>query len=308
MSLQQWILSLFTLLLIGAGCSETPSADGVDSGPPQVRDGAGFDMPDSGLASIDAGVQADARPPSDFDLSAFTALGPRETLAYVPADLSGITYNPDSDSFYMIRNNATRIWEVDTSFNLIRTITPMGSFGDSEDIVYLGNDEYAIVSEEGVLYIGTIAPGTSDSTVNPANFQAITFAGPAGNQGPEGVAYDADSEMFYVVKEENPRKLYSFQRPPAGATSVTAIEPYDAQVLPMPRLTQDMSGVLFNSATGRLIILSHRDHRAVDIALDATVHGILDFPIGQHEGIAFDGNGDLHIVGEPNFHSLYLRP
>ena len=71
---------------------------------------------------------------------------------------------------------------------------------------------------------------------------------------------------------------------------------------------QDMSGVLFNDATGRLIILGHRDHRAVDIDLSGTVHGVLDFPRAQHEGIAFDGQGNLHIVGEPNRHSLYSIP
>jgi len=288
------------------GCSDVIQ-EGTDSGPSNTN----FDATPTNASAVDAmpnnASPPDARPPSDFDLTTFTASVSLQPLSYVPADLSGITYNHDSNTFYMIRNNATRIWEVDTSYNLIRIIQPTGSFGDSEDIVYLGDNEYAIVSEEGILYIGTIAPGTTDTTVDPATFQAVTFATNGGNQGPEGVAYDPDSEMFYVVKEENPRKLYSFPRPPAGTSSVTAIEPYDAQVLPMPRLTQDMSGVLFNRETGRLIILSHRDHRAVDLDLDATVHGILDFPRSQHEGIAFDGDGNLHIVGEPNFHNIYLR-
>lgn len=66
-----------------------------------------------------------------------------------------------------------------------------------------------------------------------------------------------------------------------------------------------MSGVLFNDATGRLISLSHRDHRTVNIDLSGTVHGVLDFPSAQHEGIAFDGQGSLPIVGEANRHSLY---
>lgn len=302
------LCALFALLAFSCSDGEIAESDslGADGASlaPTSDSGASNDRADGAANPRDA----DARPPSDFDLSAFTEVAALERLAYVPADLSGITYNHDSDSFFMIRNNATRIWEVDTSYNLIRTIVPTGSFGDSEDIVYLGNHEFAIVSEEGVLYIGTIAPGTADTTVNPATFQAITFSEPGGNQGPEGVAYDASSETFYVVKEENPRKLYSFARPAAGASSAKAIEPFDAQVLPMPRLTQDMSGVLFNAETGRLLILSHRDHRAIDIDLDATVFGILELPQAQHEGIAFDGNGNLHIVGEPNLYSVYERP
>ncbi len=292
-------------LLIGCGDPVSSQGDlvGVDGG----NTGRDARWDDANAESVDASVLADARLPSDFDLADYQEVSSLEPLAYVPADLSGITYHPERNTFFMIRNNATRIWEVDTSFSLIRTISPTGSFGDSEDIVYMGNDEFAIVSEEGVLYVGELPMGNSDTTVNPADFQAITFAAQGGNQGPEGVAYDRASETFYVVKEENPRKLYSFARPPQGASSVVVTEPFDAQVLPMPRLTQDMSGVLFNPETGRLLILSHRDHRVIDIDLDATVFGILDFPRAQHEGIAFDGDGNLHIVAEPNLHSMYER-
>ncbi len=301
-------LGVMVLVAACSACGEGAIESGGDAG---RADG---DIAEVDAAPHDAGIEddadleADARPPSDFDLAAFTEVSSLDALGYVPADLSGITYHPGRNTFFMIRNNATRVWEVDTSFNLVRTLMPTGSFGDSEDLVYMGNDEFAIVSEEGVLYIGTFPMGTGDATIDPADFQAVTFAPNGGNSGPEGVAYDADAEEFFVVKEENPRKLYRFPRPDPGVTSVDATEPYDAQVLPMPRLTQDMSGVLYNAETGRLLILSHRDHRAVDIDLEGVVHGILDFPRAQHEGIAFDGNGDLHIVAEPNLHSVYARP
>ena len=39
--------------------------------------------------------------------------------------------------------------------NLIRTINGK-DFGDSEDIVYLGNQEFGIINEEGYLFLGNI--------------------------------------------------------------------------------------------------------------------------------------------------------
>ena len=241
-----------------------------------------------------------------ISLSDYREIAPITELQFVPDDLSGITYNYDSNSFYLIRNNVTTIWETTTSYQLIRTIDTVDNFGDSEDIVYLGNQEFAIVSEESVLYVGYIPPGNTDIVIDPADFQRITFAPDGGNQGPEGVAFDITTQSFFIVKEENPRKLYTFVRPASTAdVTITPSEPFDAQTTPNPRLTQDMSGVAYNPATGRLLILSDRDHRVMDIALDGTVYGTLDFPNEQYEGIAFDGLGRLHLVGERHFYHVW---
>jgi len=242
------------------------------------------------------------RPSSTNSLSDFEEFVPRTNLPFVPDDLSGITYNYDSGTFYLIRNNLTTIWETTTSYQLLRTISTVGGFGDSEDITYLGNDEYAIVSEESILYIGRIPPGSTNTIIDSDNFQKIIFAPPGGNKGPEGVTFDITTQSFYIVKEQFPRKLYTFIRPASSVDMVIiATEPFDAETIPNPRLTQDMSGVFFNPMTGRLLILSDLDHRVMDITLDGTVFGVLDFPDEQYEGITLDGSGKLHVVGERNF-------
>ncbi len=229
-------------------------------------------------------------------------------LSFIPDDLSGITYVTSSDTFFLIDNGLGYILEVDSSYKLLRKIKTKG-FGDSEDIIYLGsNNEFAIVNEDSKLFIGTISPETNMLDSN--DFQEITFDTYQGNEGAEGVAFDITTQTFYIVKEEHPRKLYSFVRPAhKNNTTVKPTFPFDIQKIPYPRLTQDLSAITYNSATGRLLILSDIDYRVVDIALDGTVYGVLQLPErNQPEGITLDAHQNLHIVGEPNNYTIYTNP
>lgn len=218
-------------------------------------------------------------------------------------NLSGITYVADSNTFYMIENGGAKICEVDASYNFIRLISSSG-FGDAEDLVYLGsNNEFAIVNESSKLYIGTIAPDAT--SINAADFQEITFDSYSGNTGAEGVAFDISTQTFYVVKEKSPRVLYSFPRPASSQdVTVTPSIPFDLQTTPSPRVGNDVSSVVFDSSTGRLLILSDIDYRVVDVDLNGVVYGVLQFPnYKQHEGITLDANHALHAVSEANTNS-----
>lgn len=229
-------------------------------------------------------------------------------LNYIKDDLSGITFSGDSNSFFVIDNGLGYVLEIDSSFNLIRKIKSRG-FGDAEDIVYLGsNNEFAIVNEDSQLFIGTISP--TSRFIEAKDFQKITFDSYKGNEGAEGVAFDESTQTFYIVKEEHPRKLYSFTRPThKNNITVTPSFPFDIQKVPYPRLTQDLSSVVFNPKTKRLLLLSDKDYRVVDIALDGTVYGVLQLPEWkQPEGVTLDNKQNLHIVGEPNNYTKYTNP
>ena len=82
-------------------------------------------------------------------------------IAWIYDDLSGVTINKNSNSIYMIENDEGTIWQLDTNINHMQTILG-GQFGDEEDIVYLNNTDYAIVTEEGDLYIGNLEIGDND--------------------------------------------------------------------------------------------------------------------------------------------------
>lgn len=248
-------------------------------------------------------VNEEPAPPSGGLLDNYSASTGLLSLSFISNDLSGITYVADRDTFFLIQNSGGRIWEVDSSFNRIRTIS-MSGFGDSEDIVYLGNDEFAIVKEASTLYIGTISVSTT--SINADDFQSVTFDSfSGGNNGYEGVAFDANTNTFWSVKEFGPRKIVKFQRP-AGTANITinAEVPFDAGDLP----ASDLSAVHFDSRTGNLLILSDESHKIMEVAQDGTL--LSELPMAdnsQHEGLTLDSSFNLIVTSEPNRYRIYSQ-
>ncbi len=234
-------------------------------------------------------------PPTGGLLDNYSSKSGLSSLSYVSNDLSGITYVPETNTFFLIQNSGGRIWEVDSNFNLLRTISS-GGFGDSEDIVYMGNNEFAIVVESSRLYIGTISPGVT--SLNPGAFQRIEFDTVTGNSGYEGIAFDPATNRFWSVKERGPRKIVTFERPSTSSnTTITATVPFNAGSLP----ASDLSAVHFDSRTGNLLILSHESHKVMEVTTDGTVLSELNLSdSSQHEGLALDSNFDFLITSEPN--------
>ena len=230
-----------------------------------------------------------------------------EIAGIISEDLSGVTWNKENNYLYMIEDDYGTIWETDTNCNILRTISG-GTFGDTEDIAFLGHDEFAVVTEEGDLYIGNIPHSEDDMVIDPDDFQKITFAYPDGNDGPEGVTYDPLTETFYIVKEKNPQAFYRFQRPGTSAdTVITPDIPFDAESI-FDGIMEDLSALTFDKRTGRILILSEDSHRIIDVDPETgTIHGVLDMSdASQHEGISFyNNNYDLIITSEPNYYTTY---
>ena len=228
-------------------------------------------------------------------------------IPWINDDLSGVTINTNSNSLFMIENDEGKIWELDTNFNHIRTILG-GQFGDEEDIVYLNNDDYAIVTEEGDLYIGKL--NLSDNDIDPSDFQKITFNQHNGNSGSEGVAYDSLSQTFYIVKEKDPMAFYTFNRPDHDNDTTISVQiPFDAEN-EFSGIMADLSSISFDYRTNRVLIVSDESQKVIDVEPS---NGLILSQINlsgmdQAEGICFlNHNYDLLIVGEPNYYTVYTN-
>ena len=226
-------------------------------------------------------------------------------ISWIYDDLSGVTINSSSNTLFMIENDEGKIWELDTNFNHIRTILG-GQFGDEEDIVYLNNDDYAIVTEEGDLYIGNL--DFSDNDIDPNNFQKITFSEHNGNSGSEGVAYDSLNQTFYIVKEKEPMAFYTFPRPNhENDTTISVQIPFDAEI-EFSGIMDDLSSISFDYRTNRVLIVSDESQKIIDVEpSNGLVLGHMNLSgMDQAEGICFlNHNYDLLIVGEPNYYTIY---
>lgn len=275
--------------------SGTPTAAGTFTATIRVTDSQGA----TASKSFSLQVNESGPPPTGL-LDGYFSKSELLSLSYVSNDLSGITYVPDTNTFFMIQNSGGRIWEVDPSFNRIRTISFSG-FGDAEDIVYLGSNEFGIVVEDSVLYIGTISP--SATSLDNNDFQEVTFDTYSGNSGYEGVAFDPNTNTFWSVKEKSPRKIVRFQRPSDSANVTISPEiPFDAQSLP----ASDLSAVHFDSRTGNVLILSDESHKVMEVTQDGTVLSQLSLAdSSQHEGLALDSSFEMLITSEPDRYRRY---
>ncbi len=220
-------------------------------------------------------------------------------------DASGITYSPLTDTLFTIHNGNGSIEEITREGELIRTITCAGC-GDVEGIEYLsstinGIGQYShtfMTSYEGTdsaIRLTTITP--EETSYSPGAIFA-TGLGDLGNLGLEGVAYNPDDDVYYVIREKTPVALYEVDI--NGAPDVTQICTGQLGGL------SDLSDVDYSN--GELFLLSHESNSITRVTLDpctVTVDSI-GLSMTQAEGLTWDDEGrNLYVIGEPDQFSRF---
>lgn len=167
-----------------------------------------------------------------IDLQNYTILSHQESVSTSIIDeISGITYNTDTDELYVVsddgklaRRNSSGTWQAiavnDWSGNNCKT----NKFGDIEGITYMGSTgansyKYAI-AEERERFISFVNLSSTQTSLNyPINsfvkFTGISFTEPncGGNDGIEGLAYNATNNTMYFSIERNSQTIFSFVVP-----------------------------------------------------------------------------------------------
>ena len=106
--------------------------------------------------------------------------------------------------------------------------------------------------------------------------QEITFMNHQGNSGPEGIAFDEVNGLFYVAKEKNPMVIYHFSLASIyGDTSIVPEVSFNAEMALSDEI-DDISGLLFDQRTQRLLVLSEDSNKILDIALPTLSHKNLE--------------------------------
>ena len=153
-------------------------------------------------------------------------------LDEIPQDLSGITYNPDSNTHFLVENGAGSLYEysADLAVQLRKLQLVGGPSRDFEAIEYLGDGYLALAHEQNRVVVVRIPAGNEDGelSVDPLDARVQEFTLPPramGNRGFEGLCYDpsgnAGGGTFYALQESSPRRIYRFDRPAdAGNRSV----------------------------------------------------------------------------------------
>lgn len=248
-------------------------------------------------------------------------------LTEITGNLSGITYNKDTQTYFLIRNNSGQIFEYDRTFSKALRIIKMINLKDkdTEDLVYLGQGRYAMSTEENFVFIFSIAKGQTQVDLDSSRADVQEFRLPPpkkDNKGLEGVCFTPQSPSqspqdrgtFYAVQEQRPKVLYAFGWPRSEADfasprSFNLKEPFDTNALMKHRLS-DLSACTVDPRTKNLLILSDESSRLMVLSPLGQILKILDLPTvaPQYEGVTFGENQELILVSEPNIVVILKNP
>jgi len=244
----------------------------------------------------------------------------------IPDDLSGVTYNPLTNTLFMVENGTTKVYETSLSGTVLRTIFLSG-FDDTEGIVHVSGTRYAVSEERrGRVTFFDITPSTS--TVLYTNSDYIQLPGTwNNNQGLEGVSYDPETSEVFTVKEKTVKGFYSFPMPTSFPTVLSSTNTVcDMQQNPFG--FGDIAGLHYmglNSGFDELgvdkhtLLLSHEGLALVETDRNCNEISRISFNTGgangtlvnalpQPEGVTMDDNGTLYVVSEPNQLFIFTNP
>jgi len=231
----------------------------------------------------------------------------------VSDNLSGLTYNPVSNTLFSIVNSPEEVLEVNLDGSLVRSIALPSEMEDTEGITHLGGSRFAFLEERKRNVVIMDLNDVSGSTISLSNLTSFSLGVPGNdNEGLEGIAYDSLTDTMYVTKELNNRAIYSFTL--ADALAQGAASPYPVTTfLEDPAGMDDLSGLHFDAISGSLLVVSHESSRLIEVATSGPNAGeeisSLSFPtIPKAEGITIGNDRELYLVSEPDLFYRFDAP
>jgi uncharacterized protein YjiK len=234
-------------------------------------------------------------------------------LAQVEDNASGITYNPDTKTLFVVQNKPTQLVELDKQGKTLRFI-PLVGFDDTEDVFYMGGGRFAVVEERR----RNVCIFSLDSATTSVSYEKATrlLIDPvdADNSGLEGITGDMKAGRMFVVKEKTPRRIYEFATPSAEKPKPEITQPWDAEA--GLKGATDISAVYFHPPSGNLLLLSDESACIVECTMDGKEVARLPLKAGsaglqtslkQPEGLTLDEEGNLYVCCEPNLFYAFVR-
>ncbi|MGR9100872.1 MAG: SdiA-regulated domain-containing protein, partial [Gammaproteobacteria bacterium] len=120
----------------------------------------------------------------------------------ISGNASGLTYNPESGTLFLIQNKPENIDELDKNGNVLRKIKLPG-FDDTEGIDHIGGNRFVLVEE----YRGTVVVASIDANsdfVDYGKSPKMNVVRKSGNKGFEGVTYVPGLRKLILAKEKFP--------------------------------------------------------------------------------------------------------
>jgi uncharacterized protein YjiK len=239
-------------------------------------------------------------------------------------EASGVAYNWDTDTLFVIGDGGQSITQVTKTGLLIDTMTlalgssPQGTeFYDPEGITYIGGGQFVFTEERDRQAVKfTYAPGT---TLLRSATQTMKLGTTIGNIGLEGVCYDPQTSGFIFVKEASPLGIFqttidfntltASNGSPTTVNSINLFDPALAGTLDMSDVFafSNIPSMIGQPQSGNLLIISQESAKIVNIDRSGSVFssltlvsdpGNISIQAQTHEGVVMDPTGRLYVVSE----------
>lgn len=279
----------------------------------------------------DPGVDVDAVDLSTYvrvgryDLPEPTTTTPPDGTSLLAQEVSAVTYNPDTDSLFVVGDGGTSIVQVSTTGALLdsMTLAPGGSpqgteFYDPEGLTYVGGGQFVLVEErDRQVSRFTYVAGT---TLERADVQTVDLGTFEDNTGIEGLTWDPLTDGIVAVKEVSPLGIFQsgldFVAGTAtngSPTTTSSTDLFDPSLTGLSDFADvyalsNIPSLAGDAAEDELLVLSQEDGRIVAVDRTGTVTSTLTIvsdpgnplsvPNQQHEGLTMDHEGNLYVVSE----------
>lgn len=261
-----------------------------------------------------------------YDLPEPTTVTPPDAVSLLAQEVSAVTYNPVTDSLFVVGDGGTSITQVSKTGELIDSMTlaagssPQGTeFYDTEGLTYVGGGDQFVFAEERDRQVSqfTYVAGT---TLERADVETVDLGTFEDNTGIEGLTYDPLTGGFVAVKEIAPEGIFQtdvdFANGTASngsASTVNSTNLFDPALLGLSDFADvyalsnipafdglDVEGdlLVLSQEQGRIVATDRTGAVSSSLTIATDPGNPLTVPNQQHEGLTMDHEGNLYVVSE----------
>ncbi len=260
-----------------------------------------------------------------FALPEPTRTTPPDGTSLLAQEASGVTYDWDTDTLFVVGDGGTSVVQVTKTGALIDSMTlapgssPQGTdFYDTEGVAYVGGGKFVLVEErDRQANLFTYVAG---ATLHRADVQTVKLGTTIGNIGLEGVTYDRATGNFIFVKEKEPEGIFltgidwvahtATNGSPTSDESTNLFDPALVNTLDLSDVfaLSNLPSLAGDPTYDQLLIISQESGQIVQVDRSGSVKHRLTIVADQTdtiavpdmtmEGVTMDRDGFLYVVNE----------
>lgn len=242
---------------------------------------------------------------TDVNLANYQVTG-QFTLPGIASEASSVTYNPDTNTLFVVGDEGDAIVQVTKTGQLINSMFMTG-FDDVESVTYIGGGQFVVAEERTQdIFLMNFVPSTS---VARNSLQGISIGPTVGNIGIEGLSYEASTGNIFAVKETDPQNVIRISNINWSGSSATVTQLFNPESGASDLNLNDLSDIqLLNSVPSligtadenNLLIFSQASAHLLEVTRSGTILSEFDFSsyAGDGEGLTIDHDGTIYITAE----------